>query len=489
MLLSFAIQLTQPVNLALYRLCPEYSESGDNPIILHYNDDPDSPEEFLYGERIGYLAGAQILDGDIPFNIEPDPDRGERYYKYKEIDENDFCRRINDCISNNAPITVMKGVTAYGFDGEPLIIEHIPEGIAGDTSELTTGSALSLETTSSALSVKGELPPTEGKIQNYLVWNGMLAEKTEEDFTYTDGKYVIVLEPTTEETRVYNSFIAFEVSTSKREDQLLAEEYPGLYFEYPADPVNLLTGSFNWEYTDISLYGKYDSPFTRYYGSSDAGRNHGMGYGWSSNYSIELAIDTLYAKVTLPKGRDIYFDLYYDGTYRSKSGSAFTIKKAADGYLLINKDGTVYTFGLDKKILSVSTIDGNEIIYTYNGEKLDSVSNNTGTLYFTYNSDGNISTVSDSIGRSINLTYNGGFLSSVENADSDSPAYAYDASGYLTTVKNFNGDIYLNNTYNDAGCVISQYVHIIHTTAMATAPLSRIRKEIPRATPMTDKAV
>ena len=45
------------------------------------------------------------------------------------------------------------------------------------------------------------------------------------------------------------------------------DEYPSDYFEYPGDPVNLLSGSMMWEYTDFALYGRDDLEFTRYYSS------------------------------------------------------------------------------------------------------------------------------------------------------------------------------------------------------------------------------
>lgn len=579
MLLSYAIQLTQPVSLALYKLSDDYADLDDNPIIFEPDEDPDAQEEFLGGERIGYLAGIRMTD-----NVEPDPDKGDGYYKYVEIDNDVFCEMLVDHINSATELTVMKDVVVYGFDGEPLIVQrpveesldsadadaiteeeaaapsvdesanvdapetesdgadaaanpdaapdsepepdsatsndspavasddaqgtevssldHLDEGISAAEDGATTDAAPIIEdeptgaepvsedmdTAEDAPNIEGgtsseedttvdaepvleeepvdavaensELPVTEGKIQNYLIWNGMLASEdgTPISYNYTDGKYIIVLEPTTQETKRHNSFLAFSVSTTARPDQLLAEEYPGLYYEFPGDPVNLLTGSFSWSYTDMMMYGKYNLPFARYYESTDADRNHGLGYGWSSDYSIELELDTLYAKVTLPGGKDIYFDYYYDGSYRAQAGSAFTFNQVGGGYQLVNDDGTVYLFDSNKNIRSVSTLDGDVVTYTYNGGQLASVSNSSGTLSFAYNGDGNIKSVTDSVGRTVNLSYNGDYLISAENADSDDLIYAYDASSYLTQITNFNGDVYLTNSYDGAGRVVSQYV-------------------------------
>ena len=43
------------------------------------------------------------------------------------------------------------------------------------------------------------------------------------------------------------------------------------------DPVNVVTGSFTWEYTDIALYGAEELAFTRRYDSRDA-YSGAMGY-------------------------------------------------------------------------------------------------------------------------------------------------------------------------------------------------------------------
>lgn len=545
MLLSYAIQLSQPVNLELYKLKNGYT---NNPVELLADSDPEALEEFLDGDPIGYLAGIRMTD-----NVTEDPAQGDGYYKYVDIANDVFCERIVDHINSATELTVMKEILAYGFDGEPLIVqrpakvqglmaaapdnefepsdedavqpEETPsisedyepiaeESVPADTTddavidaeETNPGSEAIMDSGDSdepaaiaegIVTADGEqfeeavqpedisdetepeafvpadeenslllaantnaLPQDEGKIQNYLIWNGMLADEDGNpiEYDYSDGYYIVVLTPTTEETKKHNSFLAFSVSTTSKPNELLAEEYPGLYFEFPGDPVNLLTGSFSWNYTDISLYGKYDLPFTRYYESMDADQNHGLGYGWSTDYSIDLEVDTLYAKVTLPRGKSIYFDYYYDGTYRSQSGSAFTFSSIGGGYRLAHQDGTVYLFDADSHIRSVSTLDGNVVTYTYNGDKLASVSNNSGTLNFAYNGDGNISRVTDSVGRTAILEYNGDYLTSVTNADAQSLHFDYDSDGLLTEIVNYNGEAYLTNQYDASKRVVRQHI-------------------------------
>lgn len=42
------------------------------------------------------------------------------------------------------------------------------------------------------------------------------------------------------------------------------------------DPVDLLSGSFTWNYRDLALYGKDDLEFTRYYESAHAEKITGL---------------------------------------------------------------------------------------------------------------------------------------------------------------------------------------------------------------------
>ena len=81
-----------------------------------------------------------------------------------------------------------------------------------------------------------------------------------------------------------------------------------------------------------------------------------------------------------------------------------------------------------KDILSIVYLSGNTLSFQYDGDKLRSVSNGTGSFTFSYSGD-NIAAVTDSVGRSIHLSYDGGLLTEVENPDGDSLRYAYDGNG------------------------------------------------------------
>ena len=69
--------------------------------------------------------------------------------------------------------------------------------------------------------------------------------------------------------------------------------------------------------------------------------------------------------------------------------------------------------------------------------------------------------MTDSVGRSIHLSYDGGLLTEVENPDGDSLRYAYDGNGYLSSVQNLKGEIYVENEYDAQGRVVHQ-LSLIH---------------------------
>ena len=295
-------------------------------------------------------------------------------------------------------------------------------------------------------------------IQNIFFWDGRVAN-SKGAVPYKPvleaGYYVIVMTPTNPATKPYNSFLAFEVTDEENPEDTFQDlaSYEDVIKALAGDPVDLLTGSFSWSYTDFSLYGDYNLSFTRYYESKDAGNDYGMGLGWSTDYSASLDIEELYAQVFMPQGNRITFALNFDGTYR-ESGD-YTLMATTAGYAMQAKSGKTWCFDNAGKLTSVVTTDGSTTACGYSGGRLVSISNSTGEFTLSY-SGNHVVKVTDSVGRSIHLTYDGEFLTSVENPDGDSLQYSYE-NGFLKTVKNFEGEIYVDNTYDDFGRVTHQY--------------------------------
>lgn len=306
---------------------------------------------------------------------------------------------------------------------------------------------------------------SDTNIQNFMLWDGSIVRDeggSPEKYRFEDGYYVIVMTPTLEKNSVYNSFLAFQTVDSNSD----ADSFDGIdsheelkeirdELAMPGDPVDLLTGSFTWNYTDFALYGENDLKFTRFYESVKADKNYGLGNGWTSNFTYALEFGDLYAQVTLPQGTELFFGQDFDGSYTNCGD--YSLEWAGGSYVMKDKAGNRYSFTPDGQIQYIAYVNGDAASFTYSGDKLTGVSSDTGSFTFTYNGSGNLASVTDSVGRTVTLSYEGDLLTAAENPDGDSLRYTYDGNGYLATVANFKGDIYVENTYDDAGRVIHQY--------------------------------
>ena len=303
---------------------------------------------------------------------------------------------------------------------------------------------------------------SENTIQNIVLWDGSYRDDGGNLTRISSGgRYVIVMQPCTPRTAIYNSFLGFDVpeeseaidtfETINSWDDLIAIRDE---LACSGDPVDLLSGSFTWNYRDLALYGKDDLEFTRYYESVHADENYGLGGGWTSNFSYALEFDGRSVIAHLPRAVTLYFPIGFDGSFDTCGD--YSLAQTGSGYAMTDKAGTIYRFDNSGRILSIVYLSGNTLSFQYDGDKLRSVSNGTGSFTFSYSGD-NIATVTDSVGRSIHLSYDGGLLTEVENPDGDSLRYAYDGNGYLSSVQNLKGEIYVENEYDAQGRVVHQH--------------------------------
>ena len=303
---------------------------------------------------------------------------------------------------------------------------------------------------------------SENTIQNIVLWDGSYRDDSGSLTRISSGgRYVIVMQPCTPRTAIYNSFLGFDVPEKGEAidtfeminswDDLIAIRDE---LACSGDPVDLLSGSFTWNYRDLALYGKDDLEFTRYYESVHADENYGLGGGWTSNFSYALEFDGRSVIAHLPRAVTLYFPIGFDGSFDTCGD--YSLVQTGSGYAMTDKAGTIYRFDNSGRILSIVYLSGNTLSFQYDGDKLQSVSNGAGSFTFSYSGD-NIAAVTDSVGRSIHLSYDGGLLTEVENPDGDSLRYAYDGNGYLSSVQNLKGEIYVENEYDAQGRVVHQY--------------------------------
>ncbi len=237
-----------------------------------------------------------------------------------------------------------------------------------------------------------------------------------------------------------------------------------------ADPVDMTTGAYTFDYSDFSMDGPLPLNLSRHYTSRSSGRENVMGYGWThsfnihaqehSNYEAGLGLRTtkdaasflvattaikdlletentpkgwltasLVAQWTMDRLTDNAVSIYIgkkvmtfieqpDGSYTPPPGMTMSLEKSVvsgESYIMQEQHGNTYVF------------DDN-----LNIERVEDPHSNT--LAFAYNTQTNLETVTSSFGPEFTFGYTGDLLTSV--TDNSSPTrsinYQYDSDNNLT---------------------------------------------------------
>ena len=279
------------------------------------------------------------------------------------------------------------------------------------------------------------------------------------------------------------------------------------------DPVDLASGAYYSDYSDLALGGSgpHGLNFVRSYNSQRAHQNSvGLGRGWTHNYHMALrthsdvkaalgmstpfeALPLLVANRTLrhlmapdqpplkhwavgaliadwateqllEKSQTLQlgssamtFRELPDGSFVSPAGvSAELVRLVNNRFELRQRFGTVLSFNADNKIATISDIRGDNLSFTYSGERLSQVTDTYGrTLTLNYSGE-RLSGVSDSTGRTVSYGHNGENLSSVTGLASALWQYNYDSLDRMATVIDPLGTTIVDNSYDDYDRVVVQ---------------------------------
>ena len=344
----------------------------------------------------------------------------------------------------NEDDTVYKGLIAYGqADGQ--------WGILHDTQWYTNNPIVS---------------GTQKPVANYVEWDGRYWDNEQQIRVYPGqvgdeppemGKHVIhiAFQPTDPATAQYRTVIRVEIDYTLEAiiNNMLLRTLYGLDCEL--DPVGMVNGNFSWDYTDLAVFGSQPLEFKRYYNALDDNKSE-IGYGWRHNYMYFVEESGLTVTLNFPDGSRISYNIKGDGSMLGPAGKAVTLETDGNGYLMTDQTLTKHYFDGGGYLTAIEDLGGNRTEIVRNGDKISTVSNSSGMLTFTYSGD-EISAITDQAGRSVSYTYDNGDLVSFRNADSDTINYTYD-SHLITEISDFNGNTYLENTYDSLGRVIEQYL-------------------------------
>jgi RHS repeat-associated protein len=240
------------------------------------------------------------------------------------------------------------------------------------------------------------------------------------------------------------------------------------------EPVDLTTGLFVMEKTDLFLADVMPLKLTRTYVTGDTNsRPFGVGmshpYGiflWSANQWFEADLilpDQSRIHYTCIAGADCSFwvtaQLEHTSTHTEFYKS--TIKWNGNGWDLKLKDGTVYVFGENAPLQAIRDRYGNKITITrtsgQSGNITKVTSPNGRWIEFTYDASNRITQAKDNIGRTVTYTYDGsGRLSTVTDPNGGLTTYTYDASHRMLTIKDAKNIVFLTNEYDANGRVFRQ---------------------------------
>ncbi len=281
-----------------------------------------------------------------------------------------------------------------------------------------------------------------------------------------------------------------------------------------SDPVDLNTGAYFSQMTDISIAGAEPRglSFTRFYNSQQVDQDTtGLGRGWTHNYNIYLSeysnveaalgkrtpVDAASLIVSAFVTRDLmeatqptiqswiagalvadwatdqlltnavivhlgdqgltYRELP-DGSYASPPGVTTALVKLGDGtFELRERFGTVIAFNSNNKISSLTDVDGNTLTFTYDvAGKLTQVKDAYNRKLTVGYAGNQLTSVSDENSRSVVYTQTGGDLTGVTGLENANWVFTYDPLHRLKTVVNPVSVTLVDNTYDDSDRVITQ---------------------------------
>ena len=241
------------------------------------------------------------------------------------------------------------------------------------------------------------------------------------------------------------------------------------------DPVNLSTGLFSMEHTDLALPDVSPIALNRSYRQNDRAIRS-FGVGQSDAFNMFMAPDYLGNYLLgLPDGRSIRFSPGTDGVYRAVATptgytGAYLVSDNHTDFAVTLRTGTVLTFGShNAKLIAITDRFGNTTTLDrdWSTGRLQQVTSPNGRwISFTYGACGSatcITQVTDNIGRSVRYTYDAsGRLINAANPAGGVTTYTWAPCSddttctEMTAVTDPAGIQYLRNTYDANGRVASQ---------------------------------
>jgi RHS repeat-associated protein len=242
--------------------------------------------------------------------------------------------------------------------------------------------------------------------------------------------------------------------------------------QHGGDPVDLGTGLFVYQKTDLGEPGPAPINLTRTYRQSDS-NSYSFGIGTTMPYDLRLWSVNNYqdADLVLPDGSRIHYVRTSPGTgftdafYEAQTTPSLFLKSHiawnGNGWNLTLKDGTVYVFGDLAPLQSIRDRFGNSVTFTRASGQSGNITQITASsgrwIKFTYDGSNRVTQAQDSSSRTVGYTYDAsGRLQTVTDAKGGVTTYTYNAANQLTQIKDPRNITYLTVDYDANGRVQKQ---------------------------------
>ena len=220
---------------------------------------------------------------------------------------------------------------------------------------------------------------------------------------------------------------------------------------FSKDPVNLSTGNFIYDRTDLEIGGREPFAFRRFYNAINAHRGV-LGKDWNHNYEVHLEFTDGEAVLLREDGKEERF-FWEKDRYLSLFASEGTLEKGENGYTYRTREQKVYHFDKEGKCLETESLTGSRITFAYEEEapfRLVKVQKETGEFFaFFYNTEGMLEHVKDHAGRGVAYGYQGELLKKVTLPDGNAFRYGYTPQGKLEQVENPRGIVTVENFFDE----------------------------------------
>ncbi|MGG5314610.1 DUF6531 domain-containing protein [Enterococcus sp. AZ072] len=251
----------------------------------------------------------------------------------------------------------------------------------------------------------------------------------------------------------------------------------GLHCEFGFEPINLNTGNFYLDRTDVSIPSfTSDFEITRSYNSKGADYNSLFGRGWSFAYNEQVTSDekgNLYYtrtdgsilklkkegnKYVAPEGYDLTLSVKDKETKEADFGNGkekYTVKE----YHITDSENQEKIFNYFGLLASQKDEKGNVTKLDYNkNAQLTAITDPTGALYnVSMNEEGYIGSITVPNGSKLTYEYDGtGHLTGFTDSTGVKTRYEYDNEGLMTAWYDGNGTKIIENTYDKEGRVVKQ---------------------------------